>query len=111
LLSENAVNALTEGMLETLTLHRLGITGLLRKSLRTTNIIESAFSSVRRYMGRVSNFKDEAQRELWVTRSILETERHFRSLRGCRQLRKLRGELEFRHAEINRSNTGEERHD
>jgi transposase-like protein len=111
LLSENAVNALTEGMLETLTLHRLGITGLLRKSLRTTNIIESTFSSVRRYMGRVSNFKDEAQRELWVTRSILETERHFRSLRGCRQLRKLRGELEFRHAEINRSNTGEEHHD
>jgi putative transposase len=105
LISENAVNALTEGMLETLTLHRLGITGLLRKSLRTTNIIESAFSSVRRYMGRVSNFKDEAQRELWVTRSILETERHFRSLRGCRQLRKLRQELELRHCEINRRQT------
>jgi putative transposase len=93
LISENAANSLTEGMLETLTLHRLGITGLLRMSLRTTNIIESAFSAVRRYMGRVSKFRDEAQRELWITRSLVEAERHFRSLRGCRQLKKLRDNL------------------
>jgi transposase-like protein len=72
----------------------LDITGLLRKSLRTTNIIESAFSSVRRYMGRVNKFEDEAQRELWVTRSILEAERHFRTLRGSRQLKKLRENLD-----------------
>jgi putative transposase len=96
LISENAANSLTEGMLETLTLHRLGITGFLRASLRTTNIIESAFSSVRRYMGRVSHFTDEAQRELWLTRSLLETERHFRVLRGYRQLRKLRDNLQSR---------------
>jgi transposase-like protein len=93
-ISENAVNSLTEGLYETLTVHRLGITGLLRKSLRTTNIMESAFSSVRRYMGRVSRFRDEAQIELWITRSILEAERHFRTLRGCRHLRKLRENLD-----------------
>jgi putative transposase len=110
LISDNAVNALTEGLHETLTLHRLGITGLLRKSLRTTNIIESAFSSVRRYMGRVSKFQDEAQRELWVTRSLLEAERHFRVLRGNRQLRKLRLSLEIRAAEINRSKQTGGRH-
>lgn len=93
--SENAANALVEGLQETLTVHRLGVTGLLRKSLRTTNIMESAFSSVRRYMGRTSNFQDEAQIELWVTRSILETERHFRPLKGCRQLKKLREALKM----------------
>ncbi len=93
LISENAVHALTEGMYETLTLHRLEITGFLRQSLRTTNIIESAFSSVRRYMGGVTRFRDEAQMELTVTRSILETERHFRTLRGYRQLKKLREKL------------------
>lgn len=92
--SENALNSLTEGLYETLTVHRLGITGLLRKSLRTTNIMESAFSSVRRYMGRVSRFRKEEQIELWVTRSILEAERHFRTLRGYRQLRKLRENLD-----------------
>jgi putative transposase len=106
LISENAVNALTEGLHETLTLHRLEITGLLRKSLRTTNIIESAFSSVRRYMGRVSNFKNEAQIELWIVRSAVETERHFRTLRGNRQLRKLRTSLELRRAEDNRKREG-----
>jgi len=103
LISENAVNALAEGLHETLTLHRLEITGFLRRSLRTTNIIESAFSSVRRYMGGVGRFKNEAQIELWIVRSVVETERHFRTLRGSRQLRKLRASLELRKAEINRS--------
>lgn len=91
--SQNAVGAITEGMYETVTVHRLGITGLLRKSLRTTNIIESAFSSVRRYMGRVTKFKDEEQVYLWVTRSLLEAEKHFRVLPGHRQLSSLRGKL------------------
>jgi transposase-like protein len=102
LVSQNAVNALTEGMRETLTLHRLGITGLLRKSLRTTNIIESAFSSVRRYMGRVKRFRGEAHIDLWLIRSLLETERHFRTLRGNRQLRKLRQSLELLRIENDR---------
>lgn len=93
MVSENAANALTEGMYETLTVHRLNVTGHLRKSLRTTNIIESAFSSVRRYMGRVTRFRDEAQIELWVIRSIVESERHFRSVQGCRRLTKLRESL------------------
>jgi putative transposase len=107
LVSQNAVNALTEGMRETLTLHRLGITGLLRKSLRTTNIIESAFSSVRRYMGRVKRFRDEAHIDLWLIRSLLEAERHFRTLRGNRQLRKLRQSLELLRIEDNRKGDGD----
>jgi len=103
LIGDNAVNALTEGMYETLTVHRLGITGFLRQSLRTTNIMESAFSSVRRYMGRVSKFDGEAQIEMWITRSMLETQRHFRTLRGNRQLRKLRQNLAARREELSRS--------
>jgi len=98
LVSENAVNSLTEGMYETLTIHRLGITGFLRQSLRTTNIIESAFSSVRRYLGGVTRFRDEAQMELSVTRSLLEAQRHFRPLRGHRQLKKLQEKLNQRGA-------------
>jgi len=106
LISDNAVNALTEGMRETLTVHRLGITGMLRKSLRTTNIIESAFSSVRRYMGRVTRFRDEAHRELWVLRSLVEAERHFRTVPGNRQLRKLRTALDLEHAACERREEG-----
>jgi transposase-like protein len=91
---QKAVDSLTEGMYETLTVHRLGVTGLLRKSLRTTNIMESLFSSVRRYMGRVTRFKDEAQVDLWVIRSVVEAERHLRSVPGYRQLTTLRKRLQ-----------------
>jgi putative transposase len=91
-----AVDSLTEGMYETLTIHRLGVTGLLRKSLRTTNIIESLFASVRRYMGRVTRFKSEDQIDLWVVRSIVEAERHLRRLPGHRQLAALKARLQKR---------------
>jgi transposase-like protein len=91
---QKAVDSLTEGMYETLTVHRLGVTGLLRQSLRTTNIMESLFSSVRRYMGRVTRFQDEGQVDLWVIRSIVEAERHLRRVPGYRQLSGLRKRLQ-----------------
>lgn len=91
---EKAVNALTEGLYETLTVHRLGITGELRRSLKTTNIIESAFSAVRRHLRGVSNYRNEEQRERWIIRGILEAERNFRCLPGNRQLGELKQKLE-----------------
>lgn len=96
LISENAVNALAEGLLETLTVHRLEIKGELRTALRTTNIMESMFSSVRRYMGRVTNFKDEAHIDRWMIRSLVETEKHLRTVPGHRQLAVLRTALNQR---------------
>jgi putative transposase len=100
IVSEKAANALTEGMFETVTVHRLGVTGLLRKSLRTTNIVESAFASVRRYMGRVGRFQNDSQRDLWLIRSLVEAERHFRNLDGHRQIAELRKKLAKRSAKI-----------
>lgn len=91
---EKAANALVEGLPETLTLHRLGITGLLRKSLRTTNIIESAFASARRYMGNVSRYRNEEQIDRWAIRSLVEAERHFRTVQGARQLAQLKQALD-----------------
>ena len=91
---EKAANSLIEGLPETLTIHRLGVTGALRTSLRTTNIIESAFSSARRYMVRVSRFRNETQVDRWAIRSLLETERHFRLVKGNRQLVTLRKNLQ-----------------
>lgn len=93
LVCQKAADSLTEGMYETVTVNRLGITGLLRKSLRTTNIVESAFSSVRRYMGRVGRFKNDAQRDLWLIRSLLEAQSHFRTLDGHRQIADLKKKL------------------
>ena len=91
--SQQAEKALVEGLHETLTVHRLEIKGMLRTALRTTNIIESAFSSARRYMGRVTHFTSEAQRERCAIRSLIETERHFRTVKGHRQLSQLQEKL------------------
>jgi putative transposase len=87
--SEGAANSLTEGMYDTLTVNRLGVTGLLRKSLRTTNVIESLFASTKRYMGRVTNFGDEEQTKRWAIRSLVEAERHLRVVPGKRQIPEL----------------------
>jgi putative transposase len=92
--SESAANSLTEGMYETLTVNRLGVTGLLRKSLRTTNVIESLFASAKRYMGRVTNYGDEEQTKRWAIRSLVEAERHFRVVPGKRQMPELEKALE-----------------
>lgn len=92
-ISEQAVNSLTEGMRDSLTLHRLGITGLLYKSLRTTNIIESAFSAARRQMKNPVRHRNEASVQTWTIRALLVAEKHFRSLRGHRQIAKLKKNL------------------
>jgi len=43
-INPSAARSLEEGMKETLTVHKLRVPELLRKSLASTNIIESAFS-------------------------------------------------------------------
>lgn len=93
LISEQAVNSLTEGMYETVTVHRLGLTGSLRSSLRTTNIIESAFSAARRRMKNPVRHRNEASIAGWTIRALLVAEKHFRILPGHRQIAKLRQNL------------------
>ncbi len=51
-INHDAAESLKERLEETLTIHKLGITGLLRKSLATTNPLESCFSGVRTSTGR-----------------------------------------------------------
>ena len=93
ILSEQAANSLTEGMRDSVTLHRLGITGLLYKSLRTTNIIESAFSAARRRMKNPVRHRNEASIQAWTIRALLVAEKNFRSLAGYRQIAKLKKKL------------------
>jgi transposase-like protein len=55
-LNPSAAASLREGLEETLTVHKLGVTGLLRKTLSTTNPIESCFSVTRNITGRVKRW-------------------------------------------------------
>ena len=55
-LSESpAARSLREGLEETLTVHRLGVTGPLRRTLQTTNPLESIFATVREKAARVKH--------------------------------------------------------
>lgn len=78
-------NSMREVGDELLTLHRLGIKGTLRKSLSTTNMIESLLSVVRTKTNRVTNWeKDRSQILRWVAASILSHQSRMRRLMGFR---------------------------
>ena len=55
-LSTSAANSLEEAFEDSLTVHFLGITDLLQKTLVTTNPIESAFDTVRTLSKRVKRW-------------------------------------------------------
>jgi transposase-like protein len=92
-ISEPAANSLTEGLEQTLTLHKLNIDGGVRESLRTTNIIESAFSSLRRHTRNVTAWGDSDQVNRWLATGLARAEKSFRRVPGYRQLAKLQRKL------------------
>jgi putative transposase len=92
-ISEQANRSLIDGLEDTLTLHRLGVWGGLKDSLRTTNIIESTFASLRRKTSNVSNWQDEDQVNRWMAQGLLQIEQRYRPVQGHRTLTKLKANL------------------
>ncbi len=70
-LNPSAARSLEEGLEETLTVHRLHLPPQLRKSLASTNVIESAFSIVERVCLNVKRWHRGDQRERWVESGLL----------------------------------------
>ncbi len=60
-LNESALRSLDEGLDETLTLHRLGVSLTLRRTLMTTNVLESVFSLVEQRRGKVDRWRSSNQ--------------------------------------------------
>ena len=77
-----AARSLEEGLEETLTLHKLGAHKKLRKSLGTTNPIESLNSGIRTVTGRVKRWRNSTMVMRWVWSGIIESERNFRKING-----------------------------
>ena len=74
---------------ETLTVKRLGLTGTLERTLRTTNIIENLMSSIESYTRRVKRWRGGGMIQRWVASALVEAEPRFRRVRGYRDLRYL----------------------
>jgi putative transposase len=88
-LNPDAAASLREGMEETLTVVRLGVPELLRRTLATTNPIESAFSVAENVTGRVKRWREGDMRQRWCTAGLLRAESKFRRVKGHRHMPQL----------------------
>jgi transposase-like protein len=93
-LNPSAARSLAEGMDETLTVHRLRVPMQLRKTLASTNVIESAFSIVEQVCRNVKRWHGGDQRERWIGSGLLVAEKQFRRIIGYKQIPALIRELE-----------------
>ena len=84
-----AASSLREGMEETLTLTRLGISGSLKRTLESTNPCESMIECVRRSARNVKRWQSGEMALRWTAAGMLEAERQFRRIIGYRDLAKL----------------------
>jgi len=82
----DAGGSLREGLEETLTLMRLGVTGQLAKTLSSTNPCESMIEIVRRTQRNVKRWRNGDMRKRWTAAGMLEAERQFRRIVGYRHL-------------------------
>ena len=93
-LNPDAAASLREGLEETLTVVRLGVPGALRRTLATTNPIESTLSVTRRVTARVTRWRDGDMRRRWCVAGLLRAEAKFRRVKGHRALPALLKALE-----------------
>jgi transposase-like protein len=84
-----AAGSLREGLEETLTLTRLGIRGALKRTLESTNPIESMIECVRRTSRNVKRWQSGDMALRWTAAGMLEAEQQFRRVVGYRDLAKL----------------------
>ena len=92
-LNPSAARSLGEGMDETLTIHRLHLPAQLRKTMASTNVIESAFSIVEKVCKNVKRWHGGDQRERWAGSGLLVAENQFRRITGYKLIPILMEEL------------------
>ena len=92
--NQSAARSLTEGFDETLTLHRLGLYGVLGRSLKTTNCLESINALVEERCAKVDRWQNSSQRHRWLATALVDIEPRLRKVMGYRHLPKLRDALQ-----------------
>jgi transposase-like protein len=93
-LNLDAASSLREGLEETLTVVTLGLPSVLRKTLATTNPIESALSVTRRVTARVTRWRDGDMQQRWCVAGLLRAETTFTRVKGHRAMSTLLKALE-----------------
>ena len=82
--NQAAAGSLAEGLDETLTWHRLGVYGVLGRSLKTTNGLESVNALVEERCAKVDHWQNSNQRHRWLATALLDIEPRLRKVMGYR---------------------------
>jgi len=92
-----AAASLLEGLEETLTVTRLGLSGSLLDTFKSTNPIESMNSIARDVTGNVKRWKHGKMVVRWMAAALLDAEKRFRRVKGYRDMPMLRVALRRHH--------------
>lgn len=89
-----AAASLREGLDQTLTVNRLGVTGSLLKTAESTNPVESMIEIVRDHSRRVKRWSSGEMALRWAAAGMVAAQSQFRRVKGFRQLPQLAAALE-----------------
>lgn len=92
-INRSAAGSLLEGLDETLTIHELGLSVELARSLSTTNGIESLFSQLGAYTDKVDRWHNSDQILRWTATGLLDLEPRMHRIKGYQFLKVLRYKL------------------
>ena len=98
-INESAADSLLEAIEEILTLHRLKVPALLRKTLHSTNPIESMFSTVRDCEGNIKRYRGSRMSQRWLAAVCLHCEKGFKRVKGYRGIKEVVRRIEVEQAE------------
>jgi transposase-like protein len=93
-INESAADSLLEAIEEILTLHRMKIPALLRKTLHSTNPIESMFSTVRECEGNIKKYKNSKMMHRWLASVLLHCEKGFKRAKGYASIPEVINQIE-----------------
>jgi putative transposase len=92
-----AAASLLEGLEETLTVTRLGLSGNLLHTFKSTNPIESMISIARKVTGNVKRWRNGKMALRWTAAGLLDAEKRFRRVKCYREMVMLRRALQKHH--------------
>jgi transposase-like protein len=90
----SAANSLLEGLEETLTIHHLGLSPELTRSLSTTNCIEGVMSQLGSYTDKVDRWHNSDQILRWTGMGLMDIEPRLHRIHGHRYIKVLRYKIQ-----------------
>ena len=93
-LNESVADSLREAFEEILTLHRLKVTALLRKTLHSTHAIENLFSTVRDCEGNLKRYRGSRMAQRWLGAVLLHCEQGLKRVKGYAGIKQVMAAIE-----------------